>query len=85
MAVHGLHNTTIRHPIPPFHQSHVVRVGSFYDAEVLSEDGHSWVGIDISPSMLEIAVEREVEGDVLLGDMGQGFGFRAGMFDGAIR
>ena len=58
---------------------------SLVAAEVLSEDGHSWVGIDISPSMLEIAVEREVEGDVLLGDMGQGFGFRAGMFDGAIR
>jgi len=44
-----------------------------------------WTGLDISPSMLDIAVEREVEGETLLADMGQGFGFRAGMFDGAIR
>ena len=34
--------------------------------------------------MLEVAVEREVEGDLLLGDMGQGLPFRAGTFDGAI-
>jgi len=43
------------------------------------------VGIDISPSMLGVALERDVDGDMLLGDMGQGFGFRAGSFDGAIR
>jgi len=54
-------------------------------ADVLTEAGHSWVGIDISPSMLDQAVDRDVEGDVLLGDMGQGFGFRAGVFDGVIR
>jgi 18S rRNA (guanine1575-N7)-methyltransferase len=54
-------------------------------ADVLSEAGHMWTGLDISPSMLDIAVEREVEGETLLADMGQGFGFRAGMFDGAIR
>jgi 18S rRNA (guanine1575-N7)-methyltransferase len=46
--------------------------------------GHSWVGLDISRSMLDVAVGREVEGDALLGDVGQGFGFRAGTFDGAI-
>lgn len=34
--------------------------------------------------MLDVAVGREVEGDALLGDMGQGFGFRAGVYDGAI-
>jgi hypothetical protein len=32
----------------------------------------------------DIALEREVEGDVLLTDMGQGCPFRAGTFDGAI-
>lgn len=34
---------------------------------------------------LEIALDREVEGDLCLHDIGQGFGFRAGSFDGAIR
>lgn len=58
--------------------------GSGLSGDVLSEAGHSWVGLDISPSMLEIAVARNVDGDCLQSDMGQGFGFRAGMFDGAI-
>ena len=33
----------------------------------------------------DVAVEREVDGDLLLGDMGQGLPFRSGAFDGAIR
>lgn len=33
---------------------------------------------------LEVAIEREVEGDLILGDMGQGMPFRAGSFDGAV-
>lgn len=32
-----------------------------------------------------MALEREVEGDLFLQDVGQGFGFRPGSFDGAIR
>ncbi len=43
-----------------------------------------WIGCDISKAMLDVASEREVEGDVLHSDMGHGFGFRPGMFDGAI-
>jgi 18S rRNA (guanine1575-N7)-methyltransferase len=35
--------------------------------------------------LLEVALEREVEGDLFLQDIGQGFGFRPGSFDGAIR
>ena len=50
----------------------------------LSEDGHTWVGTDISPDMLGVAREREVEGDVLHHDMGHGMCFRPGMFDGVI-
>lgn len=34
--------------------------------------------------MLNVATENEVAGDLLLADMGQGFGFRPGMFDGVI-
>lgn len=33
---------------------------------------------------VDIALEREVEGDLILSDMGQGMPFRAGMFDGAV-
>ncbi|KAJ1698537.1 hypothetical protein LUZ63_007049 [Rhynchospora breviuscula] len=58
--------------------------GSGLSGETLSENGHHWIGYDISQSMLDIAVEREVEGDVLLGDMGQGLGLRPGVIDGAI-
>jgi hypothetical protein len=36
-------------------------------------------------SVREVALEREVEGDLFLQDIGQGFGFRPGSFDGAIR
>ena len=42
------------------------------------------VGVDISKSMLDVAREREVEGDLILGDLGEGLPFRAGAFDGAI-
>ncbi|CAJ2656457.1 18S rRNA (guanine-N(7))-methyltransferase RID2-like isoform X2 [Trifolium pratense] len=58
--------------------------GSGLSGETITESGHHWVGLDISPSMLDIALEREVEGDLLLSDMGQGLGFRFGTFDGAI-
>lgn len=40
--------------------------------------------IDISPAMLGVAQEREIDGDLILGDMGQGMPFRAGSFDGAV-
>ncbi|XP_031374582.1 18S rRNA (guanine-N(7))-methyltransferase RID2-like isoform X1 [Punica granatum] len=89
--------------------------GSGLSGETLSENGHVWVGLDISQSMLsklifdflisvvyvfllsglymllhcsppilDIALEREAEGDLLLGDMGQGLGLRPGVIDGAI-
>jgi len=58
--------------------------GSGLSGEILDEEGHYWVGVDIAPSMLEVALDREVEGDLFLHDIGQGFGFRPGSFDGAI-
>ncbi|CAL9122958.1 unnamed protein product [Musa textilis] len=45
--------------------------GSGLSGETLSENGHHWIGYDISESMLDVAVEREVDGDLLLADMGQ--------------
>ena len=69
--------------------------GSGLSGDALSSAGHAWVGLDVSPDMLDIAVGRGYGvgsggddecgcGELVLGDMGQGFGFRAGMFDGAI-
>ena len=65
------------------------RCGSGLSGQILQDSGHFWVGIDISPSMLEVASERRDEsdcgtGDVALGDVGQGFPFRSGCFDGAV-
>ncbi|KAI9704208.1 MAG: hypothetical protein M1836_007069 [Candelina mexicana] len=67
-----------------------VGCGSGLSGEILSnispsEGGpHMWVGMDISASMLDIALQRDVEGDLLLADIGQGVPFRAGAFDAAI-
>ena len=67
-----------------------VGCGSGLSGEILSGeeevDGgpHTWVGMDVSSSMLAQALERDVEGDMLLADIGQGIPFRAGTFDAAI-
>lgn len=58
--------------------------GSGLSGNVLEEHGHHWIGVDISQSMLNVALEREVEGDLILVDMGEGMPFKAGSFDGAI-
>lgn len=58
--------------------------GSGLSGEVLDEQGHMWIGIDIAQAMLNVAVERECEGGLVLGDMGQGMPFKAGTFDGAV-
>jgi 18S rRNA (guanine1575-N7)-methyltransferase len=67
-----------------------IGAGSGLSGQILSsiaeEDGgpHTWIGLDISASMLAVALEREVEGDLLLADAGQGLAFRPGTFDAAI-
>ncbi len=67
-----------------------VGCGSGLSGEILSsvppsEGGpHVWVGMDIAASMLDVALQRDVEGDLLLADIGQGVPFRAGTFDAAI-
>mmetsp|Transcript_69448 Transcript_69448/g.224620 ORF Transcript_69448/g.224620 Transcript_69448/m.224620 type:complete len:277 (-) Transcript_69448:137-967(-) len=58
--------------------------GSGISGEAISDAGHEWIGYDISPAMLRIANERDVEGDLILADAGQGLRFRPGLFDGAI-
>lgn len=73
--------------LPPDEPAFLLDIGcgSGLSGEILDEQGYMWTGVDIAPSMLEVALEREVEGDLFLQDIGQGFGFRPGSFDGAIR
>ncbi|GAA5977123.1 hypothetical protein JCM11641_001308 [Rhodosporidiobolus odoratus] len=61
-----------------------IGAGSGLSGEILSEEGHQWVGMDVSGGMLEVALERDVEGDLMLADIGQGIPYRPGSFDGAI-
>lgn len=69
-----------------------VGCGSGLSGEILSNSAsegtpggpHVWIGFDISASMLGVALEKEVEGDLLLADAGQGVPFRPGTFDAAI-
>ncbi|KAJ3490210.1 hypothetical protein NLI96_g1595 [Meripilus lineatus] len=72
--------------LPPDEPAFLLDIGcgSGLSGEILDDEGYTWVGVDVAPSMLEVALEREVEGDLFLQDIGQGFGFRPGSFDGAI-
>lgn len=72
--------------LPPEQPAFLLDIGcgSGLSGEILDEEGYVWCGVDVAPSMLEVALEREVEGDLFLQDIGQGFGFRPGSFDGAI-
>lgn len=58
--------------------------GSGLSGKVIEDQGHDWIGVDISPSMLEIAAERETRGDLIKWDMGHGLPFKPGTFDGAV-
>ncbi|KIW01431.1 uncharacterized protein PV09_07191 [Verruconis gallopava] len=61
-----------------------IGAGSGLSGSILTSEGHQWIGLDISASMLALALEREVEGDLFLADAGQGLAFRPGTFDAAV-
>jgi len=61
-----------------------VGCGSGLSGECLTDLGHTWIGLDISKDMLDVAQERETEGDLLLSDMGSGVPFRAGSLMGSL-
>ena len=52
--------------------------------DVLLPPPTSAQGLDISKAMLDVAAEREVEGDLCLHDLGHGLPIRPGTADGAI-
>jgi len=72
--------------LPTDRQSFLLDIGcgSALSGQELSEDGHIWVGTDISPSMLNVAADRDVDGDLMQHDMGEGLPFKPGTFDGVI-
>ncbi|KNC53520.1 williams Beuren syndrome chromosome region 22 [Thecamonas trahens ATCC 50062] len=61
-----------------------IGAGTGLSGSELTEEGHTWIGVDISRAMLEQAVDRGVEGDLAEADIGHGLFFRPGTFDGAI-
>ena len=68
---------------PPLHILDI-GCGSGLSGEAITEAGHYWTGIDISPAMLAVALLRDVEGSLILHDIGQGLPFRPASFDGCI-
>eukprot|EP00771_Trimastix_marina_P003944 gnl/Trimastix_PCT/661.p1 GENE.gnl/Trimastix_PCT/661~~gnl/Trimastix_PCT/661.p1 ORF type:complete len:280 (+),score=48.70 gnl/Trimastix_PCT/661:44-883(+) len=59
--------------------------GSGLSGEVLTEEGHDWLGCDISPHMLRVAKHiRDVEGDVVNSDIGEGLPYRPSTFDAIV-
>jgi 18S rRNA (guanine1575-N7)-methyltransferase len=61
-----------------------VGCGTGWSGSVLSENGHSWVGIDISSNMLDVLRQKEDLSNMIRGDIGNGVPFSPGVFDGAI-
>lgn len=68
--------------------------GSGLSGDAITESGNEWVGMDISPAMLGVAVERGVAGsageggsggDLLLGDLGHGLPLRSSAVIGGAR
>lgn len=59
--------------------------GSGLSGEVLTSHGYTWIGMDISHSMLKVAKGNDAKGDLLHLDIGQGLPFRPATFDYAVR
>ena len=60
--------------------------GSGLSGEAISDasPNYLWCGVDISHSMLSVAVERDVDGDLFQSDLGDGLYFKEGTFDACI-
>lgn len=61
--------------------------GTGLSGKVLEKKGHTWIGCDISKSMLDVGRlqnDTKANGDTFVLDMGIGMPFRSGTFDGCI-
>ena len=59
--------------------------GSGLSGEIILDQGHMFIGVDISRAMLNVAKERNPSASEHFQiDIGQGFNFRSGLFDGAV-
>lgn len=61
--------------------------GTGLSGKVLEKKGHTWIGCDISKSMLDVGRlqnDNKANGDTFVLDMGIGMPFRSGTFDGCI-
>ena len=63
--------------------------GTGYSGRPLEKAGHTWIGTDISMNMLRAGVEASIgrksgRNQVICDDLGHGFAFRNGVFDGCI-
>ena len=63
--------------------------GTGYSGRPLEKAGHTWIGTDISMNMLRAGVEASIgrksgRNQVVCDDLGHGFAFRNGVFDGCI-
>lgn len=67
-------------------QYHILDIGcgSGLSGGVISDSNIQWTGIDISLDMLNIAYNRDVLGDLLCCDIGDGLNFKSGIFDGCV-
>lgn len=72
--------------LPPDQQCLLLDIGTGtgLSGQVLSDAQHHWIGSDISQPMLDIALENDVDGDLMCADAGEGVPFRMGVFDGAV-
>lgn len=59
--------------------------GTGYSGRALERGGNTWFGVDLSEHMLRAArTARPKHSHLIAADIGQGLGFRKGIFDGAI-
>ena len=58
--------------------------GTGMSGSVLEDNGHTWIGTDLSESMLQEAFSNTSPSVLLQHDMGTSLPFRPGVFDGAI-
>ena len=82
LAERALHLLELRPGVPALLLD--VGCGTGYSGQPLEKAGHTWVGTDISESMLEAARAPTRRRDVVCADVGVGLGYRKGVFDGAV-